>query len=157
MEQITLAELLGSGADDQFDTFDVTEIQEVMAALRNTDPVDLAHAELLAQQCLRCADILSEYLGKLTKTTSYLESRHSYSKNKASLDYEAPAGRTTAEMKKWAGEVSPDVEAVALKLAKAKGSKVALEKKYDIVIKAHHHFKDIASGMRKSILNYRDG
>lgn len=148
---------MGPGVEDNFDDFDITEIQEVLSVLRNTDPIDLAHAELVSQQCLRCADILSEYLGKLTKTLSYLESSYSAAKNQASLDYEAPAGRTTAEMKKWAGEVAPEVKAAAIKLAKAKGSKAALDKKYEILLKAHHHYKDIASGMRKTILNYRDG
>jgi len=57
-------------------------------------------------------------------------------------------------MKKWAGESSPIVEELQIRLAKAKASKLVLEKKYDILIRSHHHYKDIAQGLRKSILGY---
>jgi hypothetical protein len=60
-------------------------------------------------------------------------------------------------MKKWAGESSPEVEAVQIKLAEAKAGKIVLERKYEILIKSHHHFKDIAAGLRKTILGYSSG
>jgi hypothetical protein len=31
---------------------------------------------------------------------------------------------------------------------------MVLDKKYDILIKSHHHYKDIAQGLRKTILGY---
>lgn len=154
-EKITLGQLLGNDLEEAFSTFDVTEIQTVLSTLRETDAIDLSHAELLQQQSLRGADILSEYLGKLIKTVTYLETKINSAKNKAALTYQAPEGtRTTAEMKKQAGESSPEVEELSFKLAKAKGSKSVLEKKYDILIKAHHHYKDIATGMKRSVLGY---
>jgi hypothetical protein len=57
-------------------------------------------------------------------------------------------------MKKWAADVSPEVETVQIKLASAKGSKLVLDRKYEILVKSHHHFKDIAAGLRKTILGY---
>jgi hypothetical protein len=57
-------------------------------------------------------------------------------------------------MKKWAGESSLEVEEVQIKLAKAKASKIVLEKKYDILIRSHHHYKDIAQGLRRTVLGY---
>lgn len=155
-EKILVSTILGDDIEDNFFDFDITEIQEISTSLQNVDAIDLPHAELLSQQTLRCADILSGYLGKLTKIVSWLDSKVSSAKNKASLDYEAPAGRTTAEMRKWAGETSPEVESLQSQLAKAKGGKVFLEKKFDVMIKAHHHYKDLATGLRKTILGYRD-
>lgn len=156
-QQVSLGDLLGDQLEEDFITFDMTEIQEVLMKLQETDAIDLAHAELLQQQSLRGADILIEYLGKIVKTVGYLEAKVNRTKNAVSLAYTAPEGRTTAEMKKWAGESSPEVEEVQIKLAKAKGSKIVLERKYEILVKSHHHFKDIAAGMRRTILGYSSG
>lgn len=152
---LTLGSFIGTALEESFVDFDLTEIQQVLIKLQSVDSIDLAHAELLQQQALRGADILTEYLGKIVKTVSYLEARVNNVKNKVSLAYQAPDGsRTTVEMKKWAGEASPEVEEIQIKLAKAKGSKIVLERKYEILVKAHHHYKEIATGMRKGILGY---
>lgn len=154
-QQVRLGDLLGAAMEEDYNNFDMTEIEEVLGQLREVDAIDLAHAELFQQQALRCADILAIYLGKIVKTVAYLEAKVNSTKNRVSLDYTAPNGvKTTLDMKKWAGESSSEVEKVQIQLASAKGSKVALEKKYDILIKAHHHFKDISAGMRKTILGY---
>jgi len=154
-QRVRLGDLLGDELEEEFISFDLTEIQQVLSKLQYTDAIDLAHAELLQQQALRGADILTEYLGKIVKTVGYLESKVNSTKNKVSLDYQAPDGsRTTADMRRWAGESSPEVEEVQIRLAKAKASKMVLEKKYDILIKSHHHYKDIAAGLRKTILGY---
>ena len=157
-QQVRLGDFLGDELEEDFVNFDLTEIQQVLEKLQNTDAIDLAHAELLQQQALRGADILTEYLGKIVKTVGYLEAKVNSTKNKVSLDYQAPDGaRTTLDMKKWAGESSPEVEQVQIKLAKAKGSKLVLERKYEILVKSHHHFKDIAQGLRRTILGYSQG
>lgn len=157
-QQVRLGDVLGSNLEEDFRNFDLTEIQEVLEQLRDIDAIDLAHAELLQQQALRGADILIGYLSKMVKTVGYLESQVNSTKNKVSLEYAAPDGaRTTVDMKKWAGESSPEVEKVQIKLAEAKGAKIVLERKYEILIKSHHHFKDIAAGLRKSILGYNPG
>lgn len=154
-QQVRLVDLLGTEMEVDYRNFDLTEVQQVLDNLKDNDLADLAHAELLQQQALRGADLLAEYLGKIVKTVGYLEAKVTSTKNKVSLDYVAPDGaRTTLDMKKWAGESSPEVEAVQIKLAEAKGSKLYLERKYEILIKAHHHFKDIAQGLRKTILGY---
>jgi len=158
MSTVKVSDLVGNTSEDEFGDFDLTEIQIVLNNLASIDAIDLAHAELLSQQALRGADILSEYLAKMVKTVSYLEGKLNSTKNKISLEYVAPDGaRTTVEMKKWAGESSPKVEELQTKLASAKGTKSLLEKKYDIVIKAHHHYKDIAAGLRRTILGYKPG
>lgn len=157
-QQVRLGDVLGSNLEEDFKNFDLTEIQSVLEQLRDVDAIDLAHAELLQQKSLRGADILADYLAKMVKTVAYLESKVNSTKNKVSLDYVSPDGaRTTVDMKKWAGESSPEVEAVLVKLAEAKGAKMALDRKYEILIKAHHHFKDIAGGLRKTILGYSSG
>ena len=157
-QQVRLGDLLGTNLVEDFRNFDLTEIQLVLEQLRDTDAIDLAHAEHLQQQALRGADILAEHLAKMVKTISYLESQVNSIKNKVSLEYVAPDGtRTTVDMKKWAAESSPDVEQAYIKLGDAKGAKMALDRKYEIIIKAHHHFKDIAGGLRKTILGYSSG
>lgn len=157
-EKVSLGQLLGDNLEEEFVKFDLTEIQEVLSRLSETDAIDLAHSELLQQQALRAADLISEYLGKIIKTVSYLETKINSTKNKIALQFKAPEGdRTTADMKKWAGESSPEVEELSIRLAKAKGSKSVLEKKYDILIKSHHHWKDISAGFKKTILGYNQG
>lgn len=157
-QQVRLADFLGENLEEEFGNFDLTEIQQVLVRLQDTDAIDLAHAELLQQQSLRGADILTEYLGKIVKTVSYLETQVNSTKNRISMNYTTPDGsKATLDMKKWAGEVSPEVEQVQIKLAKAKGSKIVLERKYEILIKAHHHYKEIAGGLRKTILGYSSG
>jgi hypothetical protein len=156
-QYVSLGDILGDQLEEEFINFDMTEIQEVLGKLQSIEAIDLAHAELLQQLSLRGADILSNYLGKIVKTVGYLEAKVNRTKNAVSLSYTAPEGRTTAEMKKWAGESSPEVEEVQIKLAKAKGSKIVLERKYEILVKAHHHYKDIAAGMRRTILGYSLG
>lgn len=154
-QQVRLGDLLGQDLEEEFINFDLTEIQNVLVSLNETDAIDLAHAEMLQQLSLRGADIITEYLGKVVKTVGFLEAKVNSTKNKVSLEYTAPDGaRTTADMKKWAGESSKEVEEVQIRLAKAKASKIVLEKKYDILIRSHHHYKDIASGLRRTILGY---
>lgn len=154
-QQVRLGDLLGDELEEEFVNFDLTEIQNVLMRLQYTDAIDLAHAELLQQQALRGADIIAGYLGKMVKTVGYLESKVNSVKNKAALNYQDPNGnKTTSDMKKWFSESSPEVEEVQIKLAKAKASKSVLDKKYDILIRSHHHYKDIAAGLRKTILGY---
>ena len=84
-----------------------------------------------------------------------METKINSTKNRAALNYQEPNGnKTTSDMKKWYSESAPEVEELQIKLAQAKASKLVLDKKYDILIRSHHHYKDIASGIRKSILGY---
>lgn len=153
--QIKLGDYLGNNLEEDFVNFDLTEIQQVLEKLQNIDAIDLAHAELLQQQALRGADVITEYLCKLVKTVGYLEAKVNSTKNKVSLEYQAPGGiKTTTDMRIWAGAASSEVELVSISLAKAKASKMVLEKKYDILIRTHHHYKDIAAGLRKTVLGY---
>jgi hypothetical protein len=148
---IKLSELLGEDLEDSFDHFDVSEVQAVLSQLQN-DAIDLAHAEQLMQQTLRCADLMSEMIGKLTKTIHFLESKVDSAKNQAALNYESPnSSKTTMQQRSWASECDPEVEKLNIKLSRAKGAKALLDRKYDILIKSHHSFKDIANGMRKSL------
>ncbi len=157
-QQVRLGDLIGSNPEEDFRNFDLTEVQQVLNQLQQVDAIDLAHAEFLQQQALRGADILVEFMAKVVKTVGYLEARVNSTKNKVSLEYVAPDGaRTTADMKRWAADTSPEVENVQNRLAEAKGAKVALERKFDIIVKAHHHYKDIATGLRKTILGYSSG
>lgn len=154
-EKITVGSIIGANLEEDFLAFDLTEIQEVLKNLREIEAIDLSHAEQLQQQALRGADILAEYLSRIIKTTSYFESKLNSVKNKVSLEYKDPDGlKTTSEMKKWAGESSPEVAVVNEHLSKAKATKSLLEKKYDILIKSHHHYKEISTGLKRSIVGY---
>lgn len=147
-------DLIGHTMDDKFVDFNLDEIVPVLQSLKNENAIDLPHAELLQQQALRAADILAEHLGKIVKMVSYLESQINTTKNRAALNFTPKSGdkAPSMELRKMAGEAAPELEELSKSLAQAKGAKVALEKKYDILIKAHHHFKDISNGLRKSIL-----
>jgi hypothetical protein len=154
-QTVRLGDLLGEDLEEEFVKFDLSEIQDVLRNLSDIEAIDITHAERLQQLALRGADILTEYLGKVVKTVGFLEAKVNSTKNKVALDYKAPDGsRTTTDMKKWAADSSTEVEEVQIRLAKAKASKVVLEKKYDILIKSHHHYKDIAAGLRRTVLGY---
>lgn len=149
---MNIQDLIGDSLEEEFLSFNLDEIVVVLSNLKNTDAIDLAHAELLQQQSLRGADILAEYLGKLVKTVSYLESKLSSVKNRGALEFMPKDGKAPSiELRKMAGEALPEVEELSIRLAKAKGAKVALEKKYDILLKSHYNWKEIAIGFRKSI------
>jgi hypothetical protein len=152
-QQITVADIIGTSDEDQFMEFNLTEVQALVSNLQSLGVDDVTQAENLQQQALRCADILAEYIGKLIKTVAFLEAKANSKKNSVALRYEVSGGvKTSIELKKMAGEADPEVEDLQLKIAKAKGAKAVIEKKYDIVIKAHHHYKDMAAGMRKTIV-----
>jgi len=153
-EKITLSQVMGTENIEDFGNFDITIVRRVLAALARDEAIDIAHAEMLQQKTLYAADVIIEYIAKLVKTVGYLESKVSTVKNKVSLEYEKAGGaKTTVEMKKQAGECDPQVEELSMKLAKTKGAKVFLERKYEILIKAHHYYKDIASNQKKGIVS----
>jgi hypothetical protein len=151
--KITLGNIIGSNDLETFEDFDLTEVQKVLYQLSNDNAIDIAHSEMLQQKALYGAEILTGYIGKLVKTVGFLESKLNAVKNKVSLEYRAPDGKTTADMKKQAGESSPEVEELGMKLAKAKGSKTLLERKYEILLKQHHHYKDMAMSQRKGMMS----
>ena len=150
-----MSDYLGTNDEEDFMEFDLTEIEEVLISLRDIDAIDLAHAELLQQMALRGADIIVGYLGKIVKTVGYLETKVNRLKNKASLEYKNPdGGKTTVDMKIWASTNSPEVDDAQKQLSAAKASKMVLDRKYDLLVKSHHHYKDIAQGLRRTILGY---
>jgi hypothetical protein len=152
----TVGDVVGNSLEDAFLDFDLSEVQKVVSKLQSEDTPTLAQAERLQQEALRAADVLSEHLAKLHKTIHYLTAQASSKKNKIGLEYEPPEGTRgqAIDLRKMAGESSQEVLNMEIKLAKAKGAKTALERKYEIIIKSHHHYKDIASGLRKTIQGY---
>ena len=153
-KKILISDIIGESFEDDFYSFDMTEVQDLVSHLQNDDAIDLPHAEVLQQKALRCADILSEYIGKVVKAVSYYDAKITSTKNGAALNYTNSGGKTTMDMRRYAGESDPEVERLNLALAKVKGTKAVLDKKYEIVIKSHHHYKDIAAGLRKTVLGY---
>lgn len=52
-QQLKLGDFLGNELEEDFMSFDMSEIQEVLNNLKSIDAIDLPHAELLQQQALR--------------------------------------------------------------------------------------------------------
>lgn len=151
MSEFVLSNILGTNQEEDFENFDLKEIQEILLELRNTEPFDLAHGELMQQRALRGADVCSEFIGKLQKTISYLETKASSAKNRAALDYKGKENeKVTMDMRKFVAESDSAVEDYLLKLAKAKGAKALLDKKYELLLKQHHFVKEICIGFKKS-------
>ena len=151
-------DVLGELLEEDFLEFDISGIQSVLQKLRTIDVPDLAHAEFLQQESLRGADMLSEFLARMVKVTSYLESKVSSVRNAYALNYTTPDGsKVTNEMRTFASKACVEAGEIEEKLAKAKGTKVLLEKKLDILIKAHHHYKDIAQGLKRGIVSHSQG
>src|ERR1700733_2009530 len=125
-DKITLGHIIGSDYVDNFEEFDLTDVQRVLSGLAAENAIDIAHAEFLQQKTLYAAELLIEYIAKLVKTVSFLETKVNSTKNKTALEYNSPSGKATADMRKQAGEASPEVEKLGMLLAKAKGSKTLL-------------------------------
>lgn len=154
MSKITLGQILGNDNVEAFKDFDLTEVQNVLKNLAVEDPFDIAHAEWLQQRALYGADLLIDMSAKMVKSVGYLESRLNSVKNKCALDYKGEDGvRVTAEMRKAASESAPAVSEISELLAQAKGAKFAVEKKLDLILKSHYHFKDLASNMKQGIIS----
>lgn len=151
-----LGDFIGGDTEDNFADFDLTEIQNVLANLQSTEIIsDIGQAERLQQKALRGADILIEYLGKITKTVGILESQINKTKNAISLNYKSPENvKITADIRVLAAGASSEVEALFIKLSRAKASKLVLEKKYDLIIKSHYYFKEIAASYKQTIIGY---
>jgi hypothetical protein len=153
-EKKYLKDVIGQSFEDDLGEFDLTEINNISNSLSLEDAIDLAHAELLQLRSLRGADICVEYLSKTIKLVNYLESKINTVRSKASFEYKTTDGtKATADMRKLAGEAAPGADDLSNTLAKAKAAKSYLEKKYEIMIRAHHHYKDISNGMRKGIVS----
>lgn len=152
LQDYKLSTILGTSLEENFEDFDLEEIQTILNELKNTTPFDLAHGELMQQKALRGADVCSEFLGKLQKTTSYLETKINSQKNKVAMEYtgDKPDVKITMDMRKFAAESNPEVEELQIKLAKAKGAKTLLDKKYELLLKQHHFIKEICVGLKKT-------
>lgn len=155
MSQITLGQLLGNNDVESFEEFDLTEVQKVLKSLAIEDPIDIAHAEYLQQRSLYGAELLIDLSAKMVKTVGFLESKMNSLKNKCALEYKSTDDkvRVTAEMRKNASECDPRVEELSYILAKAKGAKLAIEKKLDLILKTHYHFKEVAQNHKQGIIS----
>lgn len=153
MSKITLGELIGKDGIENFEDFDLTEIQKVLKSLSG-EAYDIAQAEFLQQRALFAADLLIDFNAKMIKTVGFLEAKLNSVKNKSALEYKGPEGvKITADMRKLAGESSDASLELAEMLAKSKGAKSALEKKLDLVLKMHYHFKEIANQQKQGIIS----
>ena len=52
-QQVRLGDLVGIELEEDFLQFDLSDIQQVLDNLSETDAIDLAHVEQLQQQALR--------------------------------------------------------------------------------------------------------
>lgn len=151
-----LGDILGNELEDDFVNFDLTEIQKVLQELNSSSAIDLPHAEKMQQLCLRGADLISDYLCKITKTLGYLESKTNRVRNQAAVEFKPTSDksekpeRVTADVRKAAAEASPEVEALSIKIATAKAAKSLLDKKYDIISKSFYYYKEIAAGYNRT-------
>jgi hypothetical protein len=152
-DKITLGQIVGTDFSDSFENFDLTQVQSVLSSLSFDGVIDIAHSEQIQQRTLYAADLITTYLAKLVKIVSFLESKVNSTKNKVALAYKSPDGKTTGEMKKQAGESSTEVEGISVALAKAKGAKALLEKKYDILLKLHYMSKELSGNQKQSIIS----
>lgn len=153
MSKITLGELLGNNNIENFEDFDLTEVQKVLKSLSIEDAIDIAHCHYLQQRALFGADQLIDMNAKLVKSAAYLESKLNSVKNKCALEYKDGDKKITADMRKNAGEASKEAEELSLILARIKGAKLAIEKKLDLLLKIHYHFKEVAQSQNLGILN----
>jgi hypothetical protein len=147
-----IRDVIGESVDEAFLDYDYTRIQETLNEISNNDTPDIAHAQYLQHKCLVAADILAEYSGKIIKHLSYLENKLTSIRNKYALEYRDPiTNKATGEMRAFAVKSCPDADEYEENLARAKGVKALLDKKFDILIKAHHLYKDVANQLIRTI------
>jgi hypothetical protein len=149
-EDYSVTNIIGEDDVDDFLNFNLTSIQGVISKLSLDQAVDEANALMLQQYALLAADKILEFIAKTTKTAHNLEHQANQAYNLAALNFKPSDGsKPTMEMRKMAGEADPAVYTIQMRIGKAKGLKAALDRKYDVLIKAHHHFKDIVNSHRK--------
>ena len=155
MAKVLLGDLLGNNDIEDFNSFDLTEIQKVLKSLAIEDALDISHCQYLQQRSLFGAECLIDFSAKMVKTVGFIEAKINTLKNKCSLEYKHPEEgiRITAEMRKSGGESDPRVEELSFLLARAKGAKLAIEKKLDLILKMHYHFKELAISMQQGIIS----
>lgn len=155
MAKILLGDLLGNNDIEKFEDFDLTEVQNVLKSLSNEDPFDIAHCMWLQGRALCGAELLIDMSAKMIKTIGFLETKINSLKNKCALEYKGPGDgiRITAELRKNAGECDPKVEELSLLLAKSKGAKQAIDKKLDLILKTHYHYKELAANQQQGIIS----
>lgn len=152
-QTITLGQLIGDKEVEEFESFDLTEVQKVLKTLGNEQGFDLAHSEYLQQRSLYGAELLIDFIAKLVKTTSYLENKINAVKNRVALEYKPTEGKATADMRKNAAECSPEAEKLSLQLAKTKAARISIEKKYELLLKTFYFYKELSATQRGSIIS----
>jgi hypothetical protein len=150
METTTINDIIGTcSLEEEFLHFDVSDVQFILDELNQTNIIDVAHAQYLQQKSLFAANRLCEHLSRLVKITTYLESNISKIRNKAALDYRPDNNaKVTSDLRVYASKSCSEADALESLLAKAKGAKVLLEKKYDLLLKSHYYFKEISSAFK---------
>lgn len=150
----TLKDIVVKDDMDAYLSFDMTEIDVILSSLKNTTACDIATSEFLQQQSLRCADIIAELLSQIVYVYSNLESELSFVKNKTSFDFKpSDDKKNTADMRKYAGESHSNIPQLTQKISAAKAARDLCQRKYELLIKAHHHYKEISTSMRKTIIS----
>jgi hypothetical protein len=143
-----LKDMVNSSTDEQFLNFSLDDIQAILTSLQNTEVPDLAHAELMQQRALIGANMVCDFLAKVVKIVSSLDNKINSMRSTYAINYRIDGKVPAADVRTLALKSCPDVSDLEELLSNAKASKSFLERKYDILIKTHHHYKDIAAGLR---------
>jgi hypothetical protein len=155
--KITLGQILGSSFNERFMDFDMGPTQRVLGQLEQEAVHDLAHAELQQQRALRCSNNIGEFLGIIVKNIAYLESKIQSTRNKFALthipkDEDGKPMKVTVDVRNMLLKSCPEADPLEETLARLKGAKEMLAKKYDSLTKAHYHYKEIADFMRGGLM-----
>lgn len=148
----TLGNILGQDLVENFSSWDLSEIEEVIAILSVGDAYNLSLAEHLQRQTLHGANILATYLAKMAKCISYLESHLMLLKSQVALQISGE--KITTAQRAEAVENDSKVQESLQTLLKTKGIKSLLEKKLEILLRANFHYKEVAQGLRRTVLGH---
>ena len=145
----TVRDIVGDcDLEEEFDTISLDEVNVVLDELNSCSIHDVAHAEYLQQKALACANYLANHLSRIVKIASFLESQISTQRNKTAAYYTRDDVKVTNDLRIFAAKACPEAAMLENKLSRVKGIKLLLEKKYDLLLKCHYYFKEIASSFK---------
>ncbi len=146
-----IRDIIGDKMEEDFLEFDYTYIQETLNEVSNSATPNLAMAEYLQFKCLSAADVLIEYSGKLIKYSTYLDNKITSMRNRHAMEFYAANPKAAADIRAMSLKSCPDADELENTSAQLKGTRAIIEKKFDLLIKAHHHYKEVASRLNRMI------
>jgi len=147
---------IGETFEDDFMEFDLTLVHDLLDDINNNSAPDLYQAEDLRRRTIVGMRMLTQYEGRLIKITNYLNSKIPAIRSKYAIHYTNEGKKDpTDKTRDYAFKSCPDAEPFEKTLAQATAARTVVQKKYELLSKAHYMYRDLC--LRQSGMMPLDG